>query len=287
MELGFSRKSIELLEKEFELQKEISDLKAFLEIGIELGRALNHSGQVERTLDLYALLLENEKDIADPYILARIYEQKANVLNKIMYEKLQYGFIEKEQLAADIFIEVQSLFNEAIELYDKSMQLLLKINAVFTYSGVVPEKINTYISYSYSVDPVGIEKCTYMINEMDDLFKDIITPFKTDFYLSKAYYFEYKGDIEKAENCINQALDNAISLNIKNKEAKCHDFYSKFIYRLLLNDGNSKSRNVRIGQGLKHLNEATDYYIKHTFSEKNIYMSSCVELEQKYEKFKK
>ena len=67
-----------------------------VDLGIELGRALNHSGQTTRTLELYNILLSHENEIDDLYALARIYEQKANVLNKLMYHKLQYGFIDKK-----------------------------------------------------------------------------------------------------------------------------------------------------------------------------------------------
>ena len=81
MEQGYSRQCIGYLEKDFQSYLNTNDLKTLLEIGIELGRALNHSGQTSRTLKLYDILLVHEDEISDSFILARIYEQKANVLN--------------------------------------------------------------------------------------------------------------------------------------------------------------------------------------------------------------
>lgn len=286
MELGYSKKSVELLEKEFELYKDSNDFKTILEIGIELGRALNHCGQIERTLALYDLLLKKEALITNPYVLARIYEQKANVLNNIMYEKLHHGFIHKEKLSMETLGDVRILFDEAILLYNKSMQLLLGCNAIFTYSGVVPEKINTYISYSYSLIPLGIEECNSMIKEVEDLFQTISTPFETDFYLSKAYYYEYINNFKMAEACISHALEKASTLNIRNKIAKCHYFFSIFTYRRLLNDQDGKERNTWIDSGLDSLNKAISYYENYTIKEGNTLLDTCITLKQKYERMK-
>lgn len=285
MELGFSKKSAELLEKEFAFFQKGSDLKSTLGIGIELGRALNHSGQVQRTLELYDMLLENEKFIMDPYVLARIYEQKANVLNNKMFAKLQYGFIEKRQLNTDDLFKIRELFNEAIALYNKAMNLLLKINALWSYSGVVPEKINTYISYSYSIKPVGVQECAKLIDEIDSLFINFVTPFKTDFYLAKAYYYEYIQDYAGAEELISQALDNALKLGIKNKEAKCYEFFSKFIYRRIISEKSGNNKNL-IELGLCHLNKAIDYYERYTLTEGNIMLRNDIILRDQYQKIK-
>ena len=56
----------------------------------------------------------------------------------------------------------------------------------FCYSGVVPEKINTYVSYSMSVNEIGMDECKTLIKKVDKLFEDITTPYKTDFNLAKA-----------------------------------------------------------------------------------------------------
>ena len=216
MEQGYSKQCIHCLEKDFETYQNSNDLKTKIDLGIELGRAFNHSGQTTRTLELYDILLSHESEISDPYVLARIYEQKANVLNKLMYHKLQYGFVEKEALSDDTLDDIKELFEEALSLYNKSIELLLKANAIFTYSGVLPEKINTYISYSFSIEPKGIDECKQMINELESIFSNISTPFETDSNLSKAYYYEYMNRMDTAENYIKKALDNAMKLQIKN-----------------------------------------------------------------------
>lgn len=280
MEQGYSKQCINCLEKDFEIYQNSNDLKTKIDLGIELGRALNHSGQTTRTLELYDMLLTHESEISDSYVLARIYEQKANVLNKMMYHKLQYGFVEKEALSDDTLVDIKELFEEALSLYNKSIELLLKTNAFFTYSGVLPEKINTYISYSFSIEPKGINECEQMINELDSIFSTISTPFETDSNLSKAYYYEYMNHIDTAENHIKKALDNAIKMQIKNKEAKCRYFYSQFSYRRVKNHAKDTEKWCKLG--IKQLDMAIDYYEKNTLIDNNISLEDCHLLKQNF-----
>lgn len=287
MELGYSKKSIESLEKEYELFVDTNDENTFFIIGIELGRALNHSAQIDRTLDLYHKLEKIQPRINNPYSLARFYEQKANVINRIMYDKLQYGFVEKNTLTREVREEIEQLFIKAIQLYDKSMNILLDINALWSYTGVVPEKINTYISYSYSICPTGIQECKDMIDNTDQLFSGFTTPFKTDFYLSKAYYYEYIYDINAAEKYIYKALENAEILGIKNKEAKCHEFFSQFAYRMLLKKNNQYSKQQWISLGLEHAIKAIDYYERFTLTENNSALRNVINLKEQIKKMNK
>lgn len=280
MEQGYSRQCIGYLEKDFQSYLNTNDLKTLLEIGIELGRALNHSGQTSRTLKLYDILLVHEDEICDSFILARIYEQKANVLNKLMYHKLQYGFVKKDLLTDEIVNEVKDLFEEALFLYDKSVDLLLKTNAIFTYSGVLPEKINTFISYSFSIEPSGIEECAQMINELDNTFTYISTPFETDFNLAKAYFYEYKNQIDEAQKYLENALALSVKLKIKNKEAKCRCFYSQFAYRQIINHKGDSKKWKQIG--IAQLEQAINYYEKHTLSENNIFLEDCYLLMERF-----
>lgn len=281
MEQGYSKQCIHCIEKDFKTYQNSNDLKTKMDLGIELGRALNHSGQTTRTLELYNILLIHENEISDSYILARIYEQKANVLNKMMYHNLQYGFVEKRALSDDTLNNTKELFEEALSLYNKSIELLLKTNAIFTYSGVLPEKINTYISYSFSIEPRGIDECEQIINELDSIFNNISTPFETDSNLSKAYYYEYMNDIDTAENCIKKALDNAIKMQIKNKEAKCRCFYSQFSYRRIKKQEKDKYRWCKLG--IQQLDIAIDYYEKNTLIDNNITLEDCYLLRQKFQ----
>lgn len=281
MEQGYSKQCINCIEKDFKTYQNSNDLKTKMDLGIELGRALNHSGQTIRTLELYDELLLHENEISDSYVLARIYEQKANVLNKMMYHNLQYGFVEKEDLSDDTLNNTKQLFEEALLLYNKSIELLLKTNAIFTYSGVLPEKINTYISYSFSIDPKGIDECEQIINELDSIFKNISTPFETDSNLSKAYYYEYMNCIDTAENCIKKALDNAIKMQIKNKEAKCRSFYGQFCYRRIKNHVKDKHRWCKLG--IQQLDMAIDYYEKNTLVDDNISLQDCYLLREKFQ----
>ena len=281
MEQGYSKQCIHCLEKDFETYQNSNDLKTKIDLGIELGRAFNHSGQTTRTLELYDILLSHESEISDPYVLARIYEQKANVLNKLMYHKLQYGFVEKEALSDDTLDDIKELFEEALSLYNKSIELLLKANAIFTYSGVLPEKINTYISYSFSIEPKGIDECKQMINELESIFSNISTPFETDSNLSKAYYYEYMNRMDTAENYIKKALDNAMKLQIKNKQAKCRCFYSQFAYRRIKNDAKDTEKWCKLG--IKQLDMAIDYYEKNALTDNNISLEDCYLLKQKFQ----
>lgn len=281
IEQGYSKQCIDYLEKDFEAYQNSNDLKTMVDLGIELGRALNHSGQTTRTLELYNILLSHENEIDDLYALARIYEQKANVLNKLMYHKLQYGFIDKKDLSENVINDIRELFSEALFLYDQSIKLLLKTNAIFTYSGVLPEKINTFISYSFSIEPIGLDECRQKIEELDVVFSTITTPFETDFNLSKAYYYEYLNRIDIAESCINKALDNAIKLKIKNKEAKCRCFYSQFSYRRIKNQHKDVQRWYNIG--ILQLDMAIDYYQKNTLTKNNITLEDCYLLRELFQ----
>ena len=281
MEQGYSKQCIYCLEKDFVTYQNKNDVKTKIDLGIELGRALNHSGQTTRTLELYDTLLTYECEISDSYVLARIYEQKANVLNRLMYHKLQYGFVEKEALSDDALVDIKELFEEALSLYNKSIELLLKTNAIFTYSGVLPEKINTYISYSFSIEPKGIDECEQMINELDSIFGNISTPFETDSNLSKAYYYEYMNRIDTAENYIKKALDNAIKMQIKNKEAKCRYFYSQFSYRQIKNHAKDTEKWYKLG--IKQLEMTIDYYEKNTLTDNNIVLEDCYLLKKKFQ----
>ena len=281
MEQGYSKQCIHCLEKDFETYQNSNDLKTKIDLGIELGRAFNHSGQTVRTLELYDILLSHESEISDPYVLARIYEQKANVLNKLMYHKLQYGFVEKDALSDDTLGDIKELFEEALSLYNKSIELLLKANAIFTYSGVLPEKINTYISYSFSIEPNGIDECEQMMNELDSIFSNISTPFEADSNLSKAYYYEYMNCMDVAENYIKEALDNAMKLQIKNKEAKCRCFYSQFAYRRIKNHVEDTEKWCKLG--IKQLDMAIDYYETNALTDNNISLEDCYLLKQKFQ----
>lgn len=283
MELGYSKKSIESLEKEFDLFVNTNDENTFFNIAMELGRALNHSAQIDRTLELYHSLENILFKIKNPYSLARFYEQKANVINRIMYNKLQYGFAQKNEISDDIRDEVKQLFLEAIDLYEKSMTILLDINALWSYTGVVPEKINTYISYSYLIDEIGIQECKELIDYVDCMFSGFTTPFKTDFYLSKAYYYEYVNDICTAETYILKAIENAETLCIKNKEAKGHEFYSQFAYRMILKKNAYHIEKQWVSIALEHIIKAIDYYEKFTLTQNNNALENARLLKSKLE----
>lgn len=53
-----------------------------MRVGIELGRALNHSGQIEIPLSIYNTLLNDNLEVYNSYVFARIFEQKGTVLTK-------------------------------------------------------------------------------------------------------------------------------------------------------------------------------------------------------------
>lgn len=284
MELGYSKKSIESLETEYDLFFNTNDENTFFNIAIELGRALNHSAQIVRTLELYNSLENILMKIKSPYSLARFYEQKANVINRVMYNKLQYGFVQKDEISDEVRGEVKQLFLEAIDLYEKSMTILLNINALWSYTGVVPEKINTYISYSFLIDEIGIQECKELIDYVDCMFSGFTTPFKTDFYLSKAYYYEYINDVGAAEMYIIKSIENAKTLRIKNKEAKGHDFYSQFAYRMILKNNDYHLKKQWISIALEHIIEAIDYYENFTLTQNNNELENALVLKSKLEK---
>ena len=141
------------------------------------------------------------------------------------------------------------------------MELLISENEVFCYSGVLPELINTYMSYSMSVQETGIEECQSLIDTADLLFENITTPFKTDFYLAKAYYYEYIGKPDEAYNLIQKAINNAKTLNIQNKEAKSNLFLSQFVIRQIQNKAKMEINTDELKQrGLTAANNSFKYY---------------------------
>ena len=282
MEMGFSKKAITILDKEYNKCKKSQNWDVMLETGIELGRAYTHSGQTEVTLSLYDELLKMGNMSA--IIAARIYEQKANVLNNIMYHELKYGFHPKGEKPTIDREKIDLLFNEAVNLYQKSMDILYDSGELFTYSGVVPEKINTFISYSFSVEETGIDECKNLIKSTNELFTNLTTPFKTDFYLAWAYYYEYKNDIESAQLYIEKALENAVLLNIKNKEAKSHIFFSQFAYRRMFSKLSEQEKETWRNDGLSHLENALNYYNQHALLENNIVVQDALDLKAKMEK---
>ena len=240
---------------------------------------LNHNGKIKEPLELYDELLTYKEQITEPYILARICEQKGNSLNKIMFEKLHYGFVSIRNIEEDCLIEVKKLFNEAINLYEDAMNLLIKENEVFCYSGVVPEKINTYVSYSMSVNETGMDECKTLIKKVDKLFEDITTPYKTDFNLSKAYYYEYLGNIDKAMECMECALKNSLDLKNQNKEAKCNLFYAQFAYRRILKlQQNINEMAKWKSLGLECIDKALRYYMHYTINNDNYNIRLCNKL---------
>lgn len=285
MEQGYSKNSIKILEIEYSKFKESKDYENKIRIGIELARALNHSGQIGGPLSIYDTLLNNKSEIHNPYILARIFEQKGNSINRLMFKELNYGFTNKKCFSEEVLTKINDWFFESIELYKSAMNLLLSENEVFCYGGVVPELINTYVAYSYSIEQYGIEECKDLILDVDALFKKIITPYKADFYLAKAYYFEYLGEIKKAISCINTAINSSNELKNKNKEAKCFVFYSQFAYRRLLKLDNNDSPKYWIDLGMKYVSKSIDYYQTHTIVENNTTLESCIALKEILEKF--
>ena len=282
MELGFSKKAITILENEYKNNKEKQNLCAMLETGIELGRAYTHSGQTTITLALYNELLKI--DNIDANAMARICEQKANVLNNIMYHELQYGFHSKEKRPNILREKIDLLFKEAVDLYQNSMDILYDSGELFTYSGVVPEKINTFISYSFSVVETGIEECEYLIDITNKLFSNFTTPFKTDFYLAWAYYYEYKNDIVNAQSYITKAFEVAEQLNIKNKQAKCHIFFSQFAYRRIFSKLSVQEKENWCIDGLMHLEKALNYYNEHAMLQNNLIVQDALDLKAKFKR---
>lgn len=276
MEIGHSSDSITILQSEFDKYNKDYDIRNKIRIGIELGRVLNHNGKIKEPLELYDELLTYKEQITEPYILARICEQKGNSLNKIMFEKLHYGFVSISNIEKDCLIDVKKLFSEAINLYEDAMNLLIKENEVFCYSGVVPEKINTYVSYSMSVNEIGMDECKTLIKKVDKLFEDITTPYKTDFNLAKAYYYEYLGNIDKAMECMECALENSLDLKNQNKEAKCNLFYAQFAYRRILKLQQNKNEMAKWKSlGLECIDKALRYYMHYTINNDNYNIRLC------------
>ena len=281
MELGYSKISLEKLKSAFEEQKANGDWQTIFEIGIELGRALFHNGQLEYALEIHDFLLSNENKISDPYIIARIYEQEANVLDAKMYALMQYNFVDSKSLSRKNIENVKKLRDRSVFLYDRSMELLIKNNCIFNYSGVVPEKIKSCISYSYSFEPFKLDECKLMIEELDEIFKHISTPFETDYLVAKAYYYEYFKDFKMAFKCVNKAIDNAIKLNIQHKETTCHMYQSRLIYRIFLHNADIEDKEELLKKGLNSLERSIAYYQRHT-SPENHFLIKCYELRDLY-----
>ena len=274
MEFGNSADSASILNSEF--KKHTNNFNNKLRIGIELGRVLNHNGQIKTPLKIYDELLNNDSQITDPYILARLYSQKGDSLMKVLFEKLQNGFVAKEKLSENVKNEAKTVFDDMIFFYKQSMDLFMKANEVFYYSGVVPELINTYVCYSMSLDANGIDECKDLIVKTDNLFENITTPYKADFYLAKAYYYEYLVDIAKAIECIQIAQAHSKNLKIKNKEAKCNLFYGQFAYRQILNNRFSIcSKFEWKSSGMTSIIKALEYYKKYTNIHNNYYINNC------------
>ena len=276
MEMGKSRECINILEKEFNPYKESKIYKKEgVEIAIELGRALNHSGHIESTLKVYDYVYQFENEIKSEYILSRLYEQKANVLNKKMYRILNYGLKKEKDLSEKEKDEVQNLFSEALDLYEKSISLLLKINAVWSYTGVAPEKINTYLSYSSSFKEIGIQECYTLINEIEPIFANFTTPFKTDFYLCKARYYEYLNQDTEVINSINIAIKNSNSLKNYNKLAVCYNYFAQYIYKSVILKKIANYQEVII-DALEKIESSIDYYYKNTLIKDNIILDDSI-----------
>lgn len=200
-----------------------------------------------------------------------------------MFNELNHGFTPKKYLSIEAITKIRDLFFKAVKLYEDSMELLLKENEVFCYGGVVPELINTYVGFSYSLEPYGIEECRKLIRDVDALFEKIITPYKADFYLAKAYFFEYLGEIDEAISCIEIAMNSSIKLTNRNKEAKCCVFYSQFAFRRLLKHDTKENPDFWKALGKKYISKSIDYYQTHTIIKNNVNLQSCFELKKMLE----
>lgn len=275
MELGYSKNSIDILQIEFEKCKKESSIRNRIRIGVELVRALNHSGQIKLALSICEDLLEHEDKTTNSYLLARIYGEKANILNKKTFRELKYGFIASSKISSSKVHNIEKWFHEAVSLYTKAINLLTKDNDVFCYSGMVPELINSYISYSMSIQECGLAECEEMIKKVETLFENITTPYNADFNLAKAYYYEYKGDIPKAIECIDIALKFSKKMKNKFKEAKSNIFYSQFAFRRILNSTEKKQINYWKSLALQCIKSATLYYTEYTKPENNNYIEIC------------
>lgn len=281
MEMGKSKESIRILNKEFEPYKKLKTYKKeAIEIAIELGRALNHSGQIERTLEIYDYIYQFKNEIKNKYILSRLYEQKANVLNRKMYRYLKYGLKNIKNISTEDKTEIDHLFFESLNLYDESISLLLKLNAIWSYTGVVPEKINTYLSYSSTIEEIGIHECDKLINETESIFGNFTTPFKTDFYLCKARYHEYLNQHKRTIEAVNIAIENAKSLNNYNKLASCYNYFARYVYKSIVFK-KIKSDHYMIMDALKKLDKSIEYYDENTLIEGNTILADDIDLRKK------
>ena len=285
MEQGYSKISISLFKKEFEHYKEVDDFDKMVEVGIELGRAMNHSGQTTGTLALYDELLNDDRKIKDINVIAKLYERKANVIDHIIYHLLQFGTVPAEALDQKSLTTIKSLFEESVALYKTSMNLLCKINDMFTYTGVTPELINIYTCFSSAFQEDYSIECEKMIEETDQLFTRISTPFQADFYLAKAYFFEYKGDLDNAEKYIEMAIENSSELGIQNKIAKSNSRYAYFVIRCLQKYPTDLRRNKWLKEGKKRLSMAISYYWKYTITSNNISLEDDIALRNKLDQF--
>lgn len=285
MEQGYSKISISLFKKEFEHYKEVDDFDKMVEVGIELGRAMNHSGQTTGTLALYDELLNDDRKIKDINVIAKLYERKANVIDHIIYHLLQFGTVPAEALDQKSLTTIKRLFEESVALYKTSMNLLCKINDMFTYTGVTPELINIYTCFSSAFQEDYSIECEKMIEETDQLFTRISTPFQADFYLAKAYFFEYKGDLDNAEKYIEMAIENSSELGIQNKIAKSNSRYAYFVIRCLQKYPTDLRRNKWLKEGKKRLSMAISYYWKYTITSNNISLEDDIALRNKLDQF--
>ncbi len=274
-ELGYSKNSILTLQEEFDKCKSETNIYDRIRIGVELVRALNHSGQTELCFSICEELLEYKDQTTNAYLLARIYGEKANILNKKFFRELEYGFIPLDQISPARLLNIEKWFHEAVKLYSIAIDLLSKDNDVFCYSGMIPELINSYICYSMTVHECGLDECEEMIQKVEKLFKNITTPYKADFNLSKAYYYEYKGNIPKAIKCIETAQKFSREMKNKFKQAKSNIFYSQFAYRRILKSSEKEHITYWKKLASECIENALQYYKKYTKSENNRYIEIC------------
>ena len=285
MEQGYSKQSINIFKEEFTYFKKTDDFDKMVEVGIELGRAMNHSGQTLDTLALYDELLNDEREIKDINVIAKLYERKANVIDHMIYHLLQFGTVPVESLDKKTLAAIENLFEESVALYKKSMNLLREINDMFTYTGVTPELINLYTCFSSVSQKDYSMECEKMIEETDQLFMRISTPFQADFYLSKSYFYEHMGELEKAEKYIEMAVENSSRLGIQNKIAKSNSFYAHFAIRCLQKYPTDIRRRKWIEKGKERLDIAIAYYQQYTVTSNNVSLEDDIALRNKLNHF--
>lgn len=287
MEQGHSKQSINIFKKEFTYFKEMDDFGKMVEVGIELGRAMNHSGQTLDTLALYDELLNDDREIKDINVIAKLYERKANVIDHIIYHLLQFGTVPAKALDKKTRATIEALFEESEALYKRSMDLLCEINDMFTYTGVTPELINIYTCFSSAFQKDYSIECEKMIEETEQLFMRITTPFQADFYLSKSYFCEYKEDLDNAEKYIEMAVENSSRLGIQNKIAKSNSFYAHFAIRCLQKYPADSRRQKWIKKAKERLDMAISYYQQYTVTTNNISLKDDIALRNKLNQFTK